>query len=193
MIKIVDLVGKQNGQPVFRIGNLTVQPGSKTALVAGNGWGKTTLLRILDGLHSDYTGTADVAVGRKKRTLVHQHAIQFSGTVRENLLFGLRVRGIAQQQRNERVRRIASQLLLTELLDRDAGTISGGEKKRSALARGLVIGPQLLLLDEPLADLDAASADALIECLEQQETMTVVVTLPEWDDRLRRFSRVDLR
>ncbi len=148
-----------------------------TVVFGPSGSGKTTLLRAVAGL--DRHGGAKVSVGsavwQDDRTFVPTHrrglgcVFQGAGlfdhlTVRGNLAYGAqRARGRAV---SEAVARSAALTGVADLLDRRPATLSGGERQRVALARALAASPRLLLMDEPLASLDAAARRELLRCLE---------------------------
>jgi multiple sugar transport system ATP-binding protein len=143
--------------------DLQVAPGEVLAVVGPSGSGKTTLLRAVSGLLEPTEG--DVLIGdRPQRGLAPERrpvAMVFQGfalfphlTVRDNVGFGLRVRGVRRSDRDQRVERAAAALGLTVLLDRLPAELSGGERQRVALGRALVRDPQVFCLDEPLSALD---------------------------------------
>jgi tungstate transport system ATP-binding protein len=160
----------------LNIDELTIWPARLYTLIGPNGSGKSTLLNILALLLRPERGNlvvagshitwkkAELSSLRKKITLLHQSPYLFAGTVFSNIAFGLKIRGIT----GESLRRsIADSLALVGLSgfeERHVRQLSGGEIRRVALARVLVIRPHVLLLDEPLANMDEESA-ALVECL----------------------------
>jgi len=141
--------------------NLTLVPGTLNVLLGHTGAGKTTLLRIIAGLERPTHGTVRQAgVDITKRTsrqrsvaLVYQQFINYpSLTVRENIASPLRLRGAANYQ--ARVLELAKMVRIEELLDRLPGALSGGQQQRVAIARALAKGAEIVLLDEPLVNLD---------------------------------------
>ena len=144
--------------------DLTVQPGELIALLGPSGCGKTTTLRLLAGLEDADTGS--ISVGGKDITrlpaskrdmgMVFQAYSLFPHmTVKENVGFGLRLRGVSATDRDRRALEMLELVELTSQADRYPSQISGGQQQRVALARALAIEPQVLLLDEPLSALDA--------------------------------------
>ena len=163
--------------PVLRLAGVTKRFGAVVAadaveidigpeffsLLGPSGSGKTTMLRIIAGLEPPDDGRVFIAGKdvtrlppyRRGVGMVFQDFLLFPHkTVAENILFPLRMQGAAPAVRNESLRWIASLVRLTGLEDRYPHQLSGGQKQRVALARGLVSRPRLLLLDEPLANLD---------------------------------------
>ena len=145
--------------------HLVLQPGLIYALTGANGSGKSTLLRVMALLTPPFEGTIEFSGNktnnpaqlRQKVTLVEQSPYLFKGKVIDNLSYGLKLRGI---DNNERIRRITTTLAnvgLEGFEQRQAKELSGGEIQRVALARALALKPELLLLDEPTANIDSSS------------------------------------
>lgn len=150
---------------VTAVKRVSVEIGSNEffALLGPSGSGKTTLLRIIAGLEVPDEG--QLFVNGKEIThlasyargigMVFQDFLLFPHrTVRENILFPLKMQGVAKQEQSERLAWIATLLHIKGLEDRYPHQLSGGQQQRVALARGLIARPALLLLDEPLANLD---------------------------------------
>ncbi len=147
--------------------SFSLPAGSITGLLGGNGAGKTTTIAMLMGLVSPTSGTIRVlgaAMPRQRyRVLARMNfespyvEMPMRLTIRQNLnVFG-RLYGV--DALGERIARIASELELTDLLDRPTGKLSAGQKTRVSLAKALINTPDLLLLDEPTASLDPDTAD----------------------------------
>jgi putative spermidine/putrescine transport system ATP-binding protein len=157
-------VGKSFGdRPVLTGVSLTVRAGEMLAILGPSGCGKSTLLRIVAGLLRKDRGTVSIAgrdmedVPSRDRNIgfVFQDYALFPGkTVRENVSFGLRVRGAASPERNRKAADMLDLVGLSEEADRPVEKLSGGQRQRVALARALAVSPSLLLLDEPLSALD---------------------------------------
>ena len=144
--------------------DLTVQPGELIALLGPSGCGKTTTLRLLAGLEDADTGTIFVggkditrlSASKRDMGMVFQAYSLFPHmTVKQNVGFGLRLRGIGAAERDRRALEMLELVELSSQADRYPSQISGGQQQRVALARALAIEPQVLLLDEPLSALDA--------------------------------------
>ena len=144
--------------------SLEIAPGEMVVLLGPSGCGKTTALRILAGL--DHADSGEVRVGGKDITrvpankrdmgMVFQAYSLFPHlTVRENVAFGLRLRGHDRGKRTGRAREMLELVGLSAFEDRYAHQLSGGQQQRVALARALAVEPSVLLLDEPLSALDA--------------------------------------
>jgi cobalt/nickel transport system ATP-binding protein len=163
--------------------NLTVQPGQCVALLGANGSGKSTLLRLLAGLAFAQTGRvrflgrelteaalAEDARGlefRRRVGVVFQNpdAQLFNATVFDEVAFGPLQMGWSRDEMLERTQAALRQLDIEALKDRPPYRLSGGEKKRVALASVLVLDPDVLLLDEPTAALDPQSQARVIDFL----------------------------
>ena len=143
--------------------NLSVNDGELLAIVGPSGCGKTTLLRIIAGLETPDHGrilfgeqnvTRQPPKERDVAMVFQSHALFPHFTAFENIAFGLKLRGVARGEIEERVREVAMMLSASHCLDRKPGKLSGGERQRVALARALVRNPKILLLDEPFSNLD---------------------------------------
>jgi ABC-type sugar transport system ATPase subunit len=152
-----------SGQPALRRIDLDVADGERLALVGPSGSGKSTLLRIIAGLEQPTRGrvlidgrdVTDVPPERRDLAMVFQsYALYPHKSVRDNLAFGLRMRGAGAAEIRSRVDATAASLGLTELLDRRPAQLSGGQRQRVALGRAIVRAPRAFLFDEPLSNLD---------------------------------------
>jgi cobalt/nickel transport system ATP-binding protein len=180
------------GRAVLRDVSLRVAPGERVVLLGVNGCGKTTLLKALDGLVAPtageirYGGAAldaraldDAAFRRRFRSevaLLFQNvdAMLFNPTVADEIAFGPRQLRVADT--DARVRRWAEALDLVPFLGRAPFDLSGGEKKRVALAAMLALEPKVLLLDEATANLDPAAAARVVELLASLDVTTIAST-----------------
>ena len=165
--------------------SFALQPGSVTGLLGGNGAGKTTTIAMLMGLVTPTSGTVRVFGAEMPRERYHVlQRMNFESpyvempmrlTIRQNLtVFGM-LYGVGDLK--ERIREIAAQLELTDLLDRPTGKLSAGQKTRVSLAKGLINAPDLLLLDEPTASLDPDTADCVRSYIKgyQRETHATIL------------------
>jgi len=169
--------------------DLTVSDQEFLVLLGASGCGKTTLLRIIAGLESATTG--EVWIGGKRIdklrprdrgiAMVFQNYAVFPHlTVFENIAFGLRMAKLDQATVDKRVKRTAELMHIEQLLDRYSGQLSGGQRQRVAVARALATEPAVLLMDEPLSNLDALlrmeMRAELKTVLAESKTTTVYVT-----------------
>ncbi len=150
--------------------SLSLSPGEVVALLGASGSGKTTLLRSVAGLESPshgritigervlYDGAAGIDMPVEKRSLglvFQSYALWPHRTVFENVAYGLRLRGTSASALEQRVTEALNNLGLRQLADRLPHQLSGGQQQRVAIARALVYNPPVVLMDEPLSNLDA--------------------------------------
>ncbi len=144
--------------------DLEIAAGEFIAIMGPSGCGKTTTLRMIAGLEAPTEGQLriggrlmnDVPVHERDTPMVWQSLALFPFlNTRENVEFGLRMRGIGAAERRRRAVEWLERLEIQEFAERSIDTLSGGQRQRVALARSLVTEPQILLLDEPLSALDA--------------------------------------
>ncbi len=164
-IELKDVVKRYGAVEVLRDINLHIQDGEFIVLVGPSGCGKSTLLRTIAGLEEITDGELligdrvvnDVAPRDRGIGMVFQsYALYPHMTVRDNMAFGLKIRKIDPGVIEERVSAAATQLGLTEYLDRYPKQLSGGQRQRVAMGRAIVRQPEVFLFDEPLSNLDAA-------------------------------------
>ncbi|MCW3052538.1 MAG: ABC-type cobalt transport system, ATPase component [Chthonomonadales bacterium] len=163
--------------------SLTIGMGETVAILGANGCGKSTLIKMLDGLIHPQEGRIE-AFGedlteeslrdekfayrfRRRVGFIFQNsdAQLFSPTVRDEIAFGPLQMGLSVEETERRIRDVAALLDITRLLERPPFQLSGGEKKRVAIACSLAVNPDVLLLDEPTNGLDPRSQYALVELL----------------------------
>ena len=164
MSLVLDHVGLRAGaDPVIEDVSLELERGSMNVLLGPTLSGKTTLMRLMAGLDRPSSGRvlldgrdmAHVPVRRRSVAMVYQQFVNYpSLTVFENIASPLRVARVGREELAARVREAARVLRLEPLLDRLPAQLSGGQQQRTAIARALVKRAELVLLDEPLANLD---------------------------------------
>lgn len=178
-------VGYRYGEGVVALQgvSLTIGLGETVAILGANGCGKSTLIKMLDGLIHPQEGRIE-AFGeplteeslrdekfayrfRRRVGFIFQNsdAQLFSPTVRDEIAFGPLQMGLSVEETERRIRDVAALLDITRLLERPPFQLSGGEKKRVAIACSLAVNPDVLLLDEPTNGLDPRSQYALVELL----------------------------
>lgn len=165
-------------------------PGKIYGIIGPSGAGKTTLLRIINLLTEPDGGALYINGGlvpaagparlplQRKMTLVFQKPLLFATTVSENIAYGLKARGCSREMIAERVPALLKEVGLSELAGRHAATLSGGEAQRVALARAVAFKPELLLLDEPTANLDPANVELMEKMILQlKQSMEVTIIM----------------
>lgn len=184
--------------------SLSVASGSLTALLGPSGSGKTTTMKLIAGLIPADSG--DVRLGersirdlppeRRGVAMVFQNPLLFPHlTVAGNVGFGLRMRGLAPAQIAKSVADMLDRVRLSDLANRKPAQLSGGQAQRAALARALVLRPDLLLLDEPLSSLDPALRDEmrqLIRSLQRETGITTIVVTHDQAEAVALADRIAL-
>ncbi|MCY4179554.1 MAG: ATP-binding cassette domain-containing protein [Litoreibacter sp.] len=158
--------------------------GQGTQVVLGpNGSGKTTLLRLLHGIARLHEGEISWACGtaaaRNAQAFVFQRPVMLRRTVGENLAYPLTLRGVARAEARGLAEGWADRVGLAEMIDRPASVLSGGEQQKLAIARALIVEPELVFLDEPSASLDGRATreiEAILSDAVEGGTRVVLAT-----------------
>lgn len=190
---------------VIDIDHLTIEKGQIYALVGPNGSGKTTLLHILSFILKPRQGQLffngqlvksdepSRKYIRQHMTVVTQNPFMFRGSVKANVEYGLRARGLEKKEREKLVDEILMRNGLTEFKNRNARQLSGGEMQLVALVRGLVLKPAILFLDEITANLDlkhVRALEQLIRDINKESDMTIIMTTHRLSQAHRLADRV---
>jgi ABC-type Fe3+/spermidine/putrescine transport system ATPase subunit len=194
--------GYEQGKPILRDFNLSVEQGELVSLLGPSGCGKTTTLRTIAGFIMAERGR--VLIGGKDYTrlpphkrnigLVFQNYALFPHlSVFENIAYGLRRRGVGKEEIGRRVSGAVKMVSLTGFEERFPANLSGGQRQRVALARSIVIEPELLLLDEPLSNLDAKLRDEMraeLSRLQHQLGITMIYVTHDQIEALSLSTRI---
>ena len=176
--------------------------GEMLALLGPSGCGKTTILRMIAGLIAPTSGAilldgndiSSIPVYRRNMGMVFQaYALFPHMTIAQNIAFGLEMRNVGRAEREERVKKALDLVKLTGLGDRKTSQLSGGQQQRAAIARSLVIEPALLLLDEPLSNLDAKLRDEMrdeIRDIQARTGVTAIFVTHDQDEALSMADRL---
>lgn len=165
VLRVSGLRKSFGGVPVLDRIDLEVSEGEAVGLVGPNGSGKTTLIRCVSGLLEPDSGAVEV---RGTLGVVFQEDLLLPWkTIYENVELGLRFRGVPEGERRRAVFEAAETLGISEYLGMYPRQVSGGTARKAAIARALVLGPDLLLLDEPFSGLDLGARSALSEALRE--------------------------
>ena len=201
LYRITGLTFSYAGRKVLDIEELLIDCNRVTAVVGPNGSGKSTLFDILAFLRKPDTGTilfrgkpaSDTrgALLRRQVGYVQQKPYLMKMSVRDNIGLGLKFRGEARAVIDTAVNGVAGELGLAELLDRDAGKLSGGEIQKVALARALALQPEVVIMDEPFTYLDEVTVREIEEWIAAQRATRTKTIIFSTHDRARAQSLSD--
>ena len=181
MLKVSDLAVGYGATPVLEGINLDIATGEFTSLIGPSGSGKTSILRVVTKLLEPLRGAIelDVAV-HDVGFLFQDDALLPWRTVRQNVALGLRIRNVPLETANDKADHWLTVLGLDGYGDRYPGQLSGGQRKRVAIAQVLALEPRLLLMDEPFASLDAIVrtriTQELLQWVERKHLTVLLVT-----------------
>lgn len=186
-----NLVQRYNGREALNVSHLAIEQGETVFLTGPNGCGKSTLLRLLAFLERPAAGVlryAGAAEGRKQATLLLQDPYLLHMSVFNNVVLGLKFRSQKADLRQtfEGCMKAAGFDEPWNFADRGPRELSGGERQRVALASRLALRPKVLLLDEPTANVDAASARALALAVKNCKAEGITVVCATHDPALLR-------
>ena len=192
ILEITNLVKKYNSGFNLEIGNLFLDENEILVLIGPNGSGKSTLIRLINLLEKPDSGNiifnginilgsnVDKVQIRKRMSVVFQEPLLFNTSVYNNIMLGLNFRKRKLVGSNDLFEYLVEKLKIKNLLRRNPKSLSGGEQQRVALARALVLEPELLLLDEPLANIDQVSREELrqdlFDIIRNTKRSTIYVT-----------------
>src|SRR5438067_7033773 len=202
--ELYTVYASDRGPPVRAVQNVSfeVPEGKLFTLLGPSGCGKTTTLRSIAGLEKPTAGEIEVGarvvyssdrgifVAPNKRNfgmVFQSYAIWPHMNVFQNVAFPLEVRKLGKRDIREKVMRVLQAVQLDHLVDREATKLSGGQQQRLALARALVVEPQLLLLDEPLSNLDAKLRDRMrteLKRLQRELNLTTIYVTHDQSEAL---------
>ncbi|MFB9888070.1 ABC transporter ATP-binding protein [Balneatrix alpica] len=163
-LDIVNVIKDYGKVRILKDINISIDSGEFLILVGPSGCGKSTLMNAIAGLDDITEGSIriggdDVTYRSPKdrdiAMVFQSYALYPSMTVRENIAFGLEIRKVAKEEREQEVERVAKMLQIEHLLDRKPSQLSGGQRQRVAMGRALARKPKIYLFDEPLSNLDA--------------------------------------
>lgn len=180
--------------------SLTIESGELFFLLGPSGCGKSTLLRVIAGFYRPDAGQLmfddmdmiNVPPHQRNTGMVFQnYALWPHMTVSENIEYGLQIRKLDRPERNEKIDKVLEMVQMSEYRDRPVNTLSGGQQQRIALARAMVIEPSVLLLDEPLSNLDAALRQNLRDEIKEIHRRTKITTIYVTHDQVEAISMAD--
>ena len=184
------------GEPrkIFDRLNLTLYRGEKIALIGSNGAGKSTLMKMMTGLLKPSEGTVTLKDRNIRDTrpeelsryvsLVYQNPedMFIKDSIEHDIAFAMQVRNLEGWQ--EKTGRLLERFRLSDLCQRDGRLLSGGQMRRASLAIGIALNPQILLLDEPTANLDIATRKEIMRTLNDMKNITETVMIATHDMQL---------
>jgi tungstate transport system ATP-binding protein len=185
---------------VLDIPALAIEAGERCAVLGPNGAGKTTLLQLLAFLERPSAGTirfrnqpvrfdeGRLQKLRRSVVMLEQHPILFSTTVYRNLEFGLKIRKIPPERRRRAIAEALDLVGMNGFVQQAAHKLSGGETQRIALARALVLEPEVLLCDEPTANVDQENQRAVVEILRRINEEKNITLIFSTHGRFQAFS-----
>jgi putative spermidine/putrescine transport system ATP-binding protein len=199
----LEAIRKNYGHVVVVDGiDLVVDRGEFFTLVGPSGSGKTTLLRLIAGFERPDSGRIELAgrdvtaippYQRETNTVFQDYALFPHMSVADNIGYGLRIKGVARQTRDERVQRALDMVRLSGLGGRRPNQLSGGQRQRVALARAVVNEPEVLLLDEPLGALDLKLRQEMqieLKQIQKEVGITFVYVTHDQEEALTMSDRV---
>ena len=201
-ITIENAVKRYGNDTIINGLSLEVKPGEFFTLLGPSGCGKTTLLRMIIGFNSIEGGTFrindrvinDIPTNKRNIGMVFQNYAVFPHmSVYDNVAFGLKNRKLPKREIQEKVDRILKVVKIDHLKDRMPAKLSGGQQQRVALARAIVIEPEVLLMDEPLSNLDAKLRVEMrnaIKRIQQQFGITTVYVTHDQEEALAVSDRI---
>ena len=179
-----------------------IVPGEFFTLLGPSGCGKTTLLRMIIGFNSIEEGEIyvngslinSVPTSRRNMGMVFQNYAVFPHmSVRENVAFGLKIRKLSGRETQKKVDQILDIVRISALKDRMPAQLSGGQQQRVAIARAIVVQPEVLLMDEPLSNLDAKLRVEMrnaIKNIQQQIGITTIYVTHDQEEALAVSDRI---
>ena len=146
-----------NGRTIVDRVSMEIGEGPRTVILGPNGAGKSVLMRLCHGLLAPTSGSISwrgASSGRSRQAMVFQRPVMLRRSALANIAYGLMLNGVSPRERELRARDVLEAVGLADIADRPARVLSGGEQQRVALARAWALGPEVLFLDEPTANLD---------------------------------------
>ncbi|RLG62488.1 hypothetical protein DRN84_01785 [Candidatus Geothermarchaeota archaeon] len=190
-IVIKNLWKSYNGKTVLSNISIYVNRNEKIGIVGPNGAGKTTLLKIIAGLE-DYDA-GEVNINGRVGMVFQEDILLPWMNIYENIELGLKYQGVDDKVRRDKVYRIAELLGLTQYLDYYPNMVSGGTRRKTSIARAIVLDPDILLLDEPFTGLDLDTTNTLIKMLSiipSKLNMTLLIVSHQFQELLQIVDRL---
>ena len=201
-IEVDNVIKKYGDHTVINGLSLTINPGEFFTLLGPSGCGKTTLLRMIIGFNSIEGGEIrvdgqvinNIPTNRRNMGMVFQNYAVFPHmNVRDNVAYGLKTRKVPRDERRKRANEMLEMVKISQFAERMPAQLSGGQQQRVALARAIVIQPDVLLMDEPLSNLDAklrVEMRNVIKRIQHQIGITTVYVTHDQEEALAVSDRI---
>ena len=170
------------GKTIIDRVSVELAEGPRTVILGANGAGKSVLMRLCHGLLAPTSGSIEWrggSNGRRRQAMVFQRPVMLRRSGHANIVYALKLAGISPRERELRARDVLEAVGLAAIADQPARVLSGGEQQRLALARAWALGPEVLFLDEPTANLDPGATrdvESLIGQIRAGGTKIVMTT-----------------
>jgi tungstate transport system ATP-binding protein len=171
-----------NGKTIIDRVSMEITEGPRTIILGPNGAGKSVLMRLCHGLLAPTSGSIEwrgIANGQSRQAMVFQRPVMLRRSALANVVYGLKLAGVTSRERELRAQDVLEAVGLREAARRPARVMSGGEQQKLALARAWALGPEVLFLDEPTANLDPGATrevESLIGQIRASGTKIVMTT-----------------
>lgn len=171
-----------NGRTIIDRVAIEIAAGPRTIILGPNGAGKSVLMRLCHGLLEPSAGRVEwrgARNGRGRQAMVFQRPVMLRRSALANITYGLKLAGVSRHERELRARDVLEAVGLAGIMERPARVLSGGEQQRLAIARAWALGPEVLFLDEPTANLDPGATrdiEAIIGQIHASGTKIVMTT-----------------
>ena len=201
-IEVDNVIKRYGSHTVINGLSLTINPGEFFTLLGPSGCGKTTLLRMIIGFNTIEGGEIrvdgqvinNIPTNRRNMGMVFQNYAVFPHmNVRDNVAYGLKTRKVPREERRRRADEMLEMVKISQYADRMPAQLSGGQQQRVALARAIVIQPDVLLMDEPLSNLDAklrVEMRNVIKRIQHQIGITTVYVTHDQEEALAVSDRI---
>ena len=171
-----------NGRTIIERLSAEITAGPRTVILGPNGAGKSVLMRLCHGLLEPTAGRVEwrgARNGQQRQAMVFQRPVMLRRSALANIAYGLKLAGVSPRERELRARDVLDAVGLAGIAERPARVLSGGEQQRLAIARAWALGPEVLFLDEPTANLDPGATrdiEAIIGQIRASGTKIVMTT-----------------
>lgn len=183
-LSLTDVLVEREGDRLIGPLEMAIGAGGISVIMGPNGSGKSTLLKVCHGLVDPTSGTVawtgdQAASARRHQAIVFQKPAVLRRSVRDNVAYPLKLRGVPRAERLEKADQLIARARLSALADRDATVLSGGEQQKLAIVRAWITEPEVLFLDEPTASLDPGATrdiETLIGSIDAAGTKIVMTS-----------------